>query len=124
MRRLKIRYYHSNDGITKMSPVERLMRTVKSLLHRMLQADKEQRSYLELFPIVIYSYNHRPHASLPPAVSSPAAVNSENAKLVYEFMYTRKRRRMTAAGLARFRLNIGDRCRIAKDAGAMQKGFK
>ena len=107
-----IEHYTSNDPVIKMSPVERVIRTLKLMLHKALTADKEGRNYLELFPTIVYNYNNRRHRSLPKQVPTPASVNESNRNIVHDFLYGRRRRQMRKKW-SNFELDLGDNVRIS-----------
>ena len=109
-----IDHYTSNDPNIKMSPVERVIRTLKLMLNKALTADKEGRNYMELFPTIVYNYNNRRHRSLPKEVPTPTSVNESNANIVYEFVYGRRRRQMRKKW-SNFELDLGDSVRISKE---------
>jgi len=79
-------YYSQNE--TKRAVVERVIRTVKSILHRYFR-HKQTYRYLHVLQDFVQDYNHRPHRPL--GQFRPADVNQENASEVRYNAYTTKK---------------------------------
>jgi len=82
-----IHTYYSQDEI-KSAVVERVIRTVKSILHRYFR-HKQTYRYLHVLQDFVQDYNHRPHRPL--GQFRPADVNQENASEVRYNAYTTKK---------------------------------
>ena len=80
-------YYSQNE--TKCAVVERVIRTMKSILYRYFR-HKQTYKYTDVLQEFVHDYNHRPHRSL--GQIRPIAVNRENANEVRLSAYMAKPR--------------------------------
>lgn len=110
-------HHFSTDQELKAQIVERFNRTLRETLKKSM-AERQSLRYIDELPSFLQGYNNRPHSSIYPY--SPAAVNKNNEKKVYEIQY----REYLDSRKARHRYQIGDKVRIAAYKGPFRKSYK
>lgn len=119
-----ITYFTTQNENTKVSPVERVIRTFRNKMHKFFRFERSYR-YLEHLQELTDSYNSTPHSSLPRHMS-PADVSKENEALVWDFMYNKPRDKevSTLNKQRQFKYNIGDLVRLAHNKYTFQKDYE
>lgn len=107
--------HFSTSNETKASVVERFNRTLKSRMWRYLTSVNSRR-YIDVIDDLINSYNHTYHRSIK---TTPASVNEDNAKEVFQILYKSQPQKPLV-----FRFNVGDKVRISKQRGVFRKGYE
>lgn len=120
-------YYSQNE--TKCAVLERVIRTIKSVLYRYFRHSQTYK-YIDLLQKFVHDYNHRPHRSL--GQIKPADVNTENADEVRVSAYlTKKAQRHETAkkvkGMKKkrsFKFKVGDLVRITYIRHPFQRDYQ
>ncbi|XP_041355485.1 uncharacterized protein LOC121373103 [Gigantopelta aegis] len=110
--KMKIKLIVTQNENIKANYVERLDRTLKSLLTRFMTHNNTKR-YLEVLQDLIYNYNHTIHASL--GKWAPAEVNHDNQIKVWRHLYLEPiiARVQANTPLQKFVFNVDDLVRIS-----------
>lgn len=108
-----IKFFVTQNFDLKASIVERFNRTLKEKLWRYFTKKDNQR-YIEVLPKIVRSYNHSFHSSIK---RSPASVDRQNQEEVWQALYGRPLKNITAV------LKPGDSVRISKVRKTFKKGY-
>lgn len=80
-------YYFTTQNIPKANYVERVQKTIKVMMYRMMRKNRSYR-YIDQLQNLIDSYNASPHRSL--GYIEPQNVNKQNEADIFAYMYLRK----------------------------------
>ena len=98
---------------TKAGAVERVNKTIKSLIWRYF-TDKNTKKWLEVLPKIVANYNSTYHRTIKMA---PNDVNFDNREKVYKKMFPKM-------GVSRVcKLKLGNKVRVAKHKNFLEKGY-
>ena len=100
---------------TKVSIVERLIRTLKTKIWRYFTAKKTMR-YIDVLPDLVHSYNHSVHRSIK---MKPAQVSADNEKRLWHTLYDKP----NTTKHPNDKFKIGDQVRISKIKRTFEKGY-
>lgn len=114
LRQHKIHYYTATNPDFKGALVERFNRTLRSRIFRYLHSTNGKRKYLNALQQIVDGYNHTYHRSIK---RSPVEVTTENEADVWLDQYGTDENRKP------FRLNLGDKVRMAKKKSTFGRGF-
>lgn len=106
---LKIKQIFTNGSVKKAILAERLIKTIKSKIFKIL-FDKQNNNWLSILPDVIASYNSAVHSSI--KVSPNKALTLSDSKL-FEAQYERDFDKEPDK-VERYRFNINDKVRISR----------
>ena len=106
-----INYYTSQNPDTKAAVAERVIRTLKSRLYRYFEYKK---SYIDILPELVTSYNKSKHRSIGMA---PMDVTRENELEVHSKLYPKQPQPI------KFKYNVDDKVRIAREKPVFGKGY-
>jgi hypothetical protein len=125
LQKMGIKYFTSQNEDTKVSPVERVIRTFRNKMHKLFQNTRSYR-YLEQLQSLKNSYNLTPHTSLPKHMS-PSEINRENEAVVWDYMYNKnnssnKIHEQSSTKLE-FKYNKGDLVRLAYTKYTFQRDY-
>lgn len=123
-------YHHITLNETKANFVERLNKTLRSIIYRFLAKQKSRR-YIDSLQDLIKSYNATPHRSL--GNVAPKDVNKENAANLWAYMYLKPRLRKNTNKSIKsekkkktrqlYRYKIGQLVRISHLRGPFQRVY-
>lgn len=108
-------HHYLSFNVQKANIAERVIKTVKSKIMRYFTQHQTHR-YIDILPAIVEAYNNRKHSSIGMA---PSAVNSQNAKTVWERLYAPPKMYAHLLGRenhpapAPFRYQVGDYVRIS-----------
>lgn len=124
LRKKGIGYFTSQNEDVKVSPVERIIRTIRNKMHKMFQSNRSYR-YLEHLQALVDSYNQTPHRSLPDNMS-PAEVTKENEAVIWDYMYNKHRPDFfrPSKSNSRFKFNVGEMVRLAYVKYPFQRDYQ
>lgn len=88
---------------------ERVIRTLRAKIHKIMMAKKTLR-YISWLPLIVDSYNHRKHSAFK-GKFAPCEINKSNQKEVYDLQYGK----YLAEIKAKFKFEIGDIVLVAVD---------
>ncbi len=106
---------HSYSILTskKAGAVERVNRTIKSIMWRYF-TDKKTKRWVDVLPKIVKNYNSTFHQSIK---MSPNSVTWDNRKTVYKSLYP------DIKVIINCKLKVGDRVRIALNKDIFEKGY-
>ena len=107
--------HFSTSNKTKASVVECFNRTFKTRMWRYLTSVNSRR-YVDVVQDLVNAYNNSHHRSIK---MSPATVNKDNEKTVFNNLYKLKPQKALS-----FKLKLGDTVRISKLRGVFRKGYE
>ena len=108
------------DIETKASIVERLIRTLKTIMWRYFTAKKTVR-YIDILPDLVYSYNHTVHRSIK---MRPTDVTVDNEKQIWHTLYDDDDDDDDhGVKHVKYKFKIGDQVRISKIKRTFEKGY-
>jgi hypothetical protein len=110
----KISYYTGENQETKAAVAERVIRTLKGRIYR-LMTYRKSKSYIDKLQDLVYAYNHSKHRSIG---MKPVQVTPETVAIVKQRLYPLPK------GKIRYNFEIGDKVRLAKSQSAFEKGYK
>lgn len=102
----------------KASVVERVQRTLKSKLYKVM-AWKETEKWTDLIPLIVHSYNNTPHSAL--GKLAPNQVDEKNSYAVWENNYLTRMRERALFATPKFFKN--DFVRVSKHKKTFEKGY-
>lgn len=102
-------YYFTTRNPPKANYVERVQRTIKTALYRMMRHRRSYR-YIDHLNDIVANYNATPHRSL--GYLAPNDINKDNEADVWAYMYLKKKMYNSTGKLA-FRFKKGDYVRIS-----------
>lgn len=111
-------YYFTTQNPAKSGLVERVQRTIKNYMYRMMRHRRNYR-YIDDLQNIVDNYNATHHRSLNMA---PKDVNKENEADVWAYMYLRKRKRIPKKKRS-YKFNIGDLVRISYLKRPFQRSY-
>lgn len=114
LRTQNIAFYTTSDT-TKAAMVERLNRTLKTKMWRVLTYHNSKR-YIDMLPDLLTSYNDSVHSA---TKFAPSKVDENVVLQVWHNLYPEYKQKPSL----NFKLNIGDNVRISKDKGVFDKGY-
>lgn len=121
-----IKYFTTQNEYIKVSPVERLIRTLRNKMHKLFQTTRSYR-YIEHLQGLANSYNSTPHRSLPGQMT-PSEVNKENEAEVWDYMYTRNTHKGKKLRIGthkpELKYKIGDFVRLAYSKHTFQRDYQ
>ena len=97
----------------KASLAERVIRTIKTKIHRYFQKTKSKR-WIDVVQQIVDNYNNTPHSS---HGSKPIDVNNENRREIYKKLYPLAKVNIEC------KLNEGDRVRTLRTKTEFEKGY-
>ena len=100
-------YYFTTNNVPKANYVERVQKTIKVRLYRMMRRNRSYR-FIDDLQDLVNAYNSTPHRSL--NYLSPSEVTKENEADVFAYMYLRPK---NSKGRLNYRLKKGDLVRIS-----------
>ena len=100
-------YYFTAQNTPKANYVERVQKTMKVMMYRMMRKNRSYR-YLDQLQSLVHAYNSSSHSSLGIA---PKDVNKHNEADIFAYMYLRKPRKPRKK--IQFRFKKGDLVRIS-----------
>lgn len=101
-------YYFTTHNSAKANYSERVGKTLKGMMYRMMRKNRSYR-YIDQLQNLVDSYNASPHRSL--GYLAPKEVNKQNEADVFAYMYLRKPKK--AQKKIQFRYKKGDLVRIS-----------
>ena len=110
----------STNSERKASVVERLNRTLKSLMFKVFTR-KNTRKYIDDLPDIVSRYNRSVHSSIKMA---PVDVNSANTPLIWINLYGNRLQHSDGKSKMKKTLNIGDHVRISTELRVFQKRYE
>ena len=113
LKRKGIKFYTSENEDLKASVVERFNRSLKTKMYRYFTY-KNTRRYIDVLDDMLHSYNNTYHRSIRMA---PTEVNVDNEHIV------RKRLYPIQPKSHKWKYEVGDRVRIAKQKRPFRKGY-
>lgn len=113
-----IRFYTSEDPVTKAAVVERFNRTLKGRLYRYM-THMNSKTYVNRLQDVVASYNATFHRSIG---TQPRLVTPDTEAKVYDRLYGQKFRER-AIKRRKPKFTVGDRVRLAAERKTFQRGF-
>ncbi|MES9880676.1 MAG: DDE-type integrase/transposase/recombinase [Sedimenticola sp.] len=102
-------YFFTTQNQPKANYVERVQRTLKTLMYRYLRKKRNYR-YIDDIQRIVDSYNATPHRSL--NYIAPKDVSKRNEADLWAFMYLKPQKRLPKH-TRKFKLDIGDYVRIS-----------
>lgn len=118
LKKEEIAFRETRNPDVKAACVERVIRTVKSRLHRYMHHRNTHR-YIDVLQDVIKAYNNTIHSSIRMKPASVSLYNAQEARRNIE--KTRKPHRGFLAKKAKFR--VGQYVRISREKGVFEKGY-
>lgn len=101
-------YFFTTQNTPKANYAERVQRTFRNMMFRMMKYQRNYR-YIDHLQDLVQNYNHTPHRSLNGL--SPSEITKENEADVWAFLYL-KRRKMKKTPL-RYKFKLGDMVRLS-----------
>lgn len=114
---------YSTESDKKAAIAERCIKEIKKLIYRYLTTNQVNR-YIDVLPKIFLTYNRTFHSSLKMA---PADVKPENLKTVLNNLYGSlwdKDAVPLFKSRPKAKFSVGDKVRVALDAGTFRKGYK
>ncbi|MES9883136.1 MAG: DDE-type integrase/transposase/recombinase, partial [Sedimenticola sp.] len=102
-------YFFTTQNQPKANYVERVQRTLKTLMYRYLRKKRNYR-YIDDLQKIVESYNATPHRSL--NYVAPKDVSKQNEADLWAFMYLKPTKRLPKQS-RKFKFDIGDYVRIS-----------
>ena len=112
-------YCFTTNNPAKANYVERVQRTIKTALYRMMRHQRKYR-YIDELDDIVASYNASPHRSL--GNLAPNDVNKKNEANVWAHLYLKKR--TLRKSKPSFKFNIGDFVRISFLKQPFQRAYQ
>ncbi len=113
LRRRSIKWYTSENSDIKCSIAERVIRTIKSKIHKYMTYRATHR-YIDVLDDIVFSYNNTHHRSIGMA---PHEVNENNSFDVAKRLYPAKPTKF------KFKYKLNDRVRISYTRDVFRKGY-
>ena len=116
-----VHFFTSQNDDIKCSVVERFQRTLQTMIHRHMTANRTRR-FVHVLPALVATYNASYHRSIGMA---PRDVTWANAEVVWDRLYsavTKRRPRAKAPG-GQGPLAVGDSVRLSKTRRQFAKGY-
>jgi transposase InsO family protein len=104
-----VRHFHTQNEV-KANYAERVIRTLKNVIYRLINSTNSNR-YIDELPNLVFNYNHSAHRSL--HERTPASVNKTNEVAVWREMYFEKPSTKQKSTVKKFGFRVGDTVRIA-----------
>lgn len=112
-------YFFSTQNPPKANYVERVQRTVKTAIYRMMRERRSYR-YIDALGSIVENYNNTTHGSLNGL--SPNEINKNNEADVWAFMYLKKRPKTKSKPT--FFLKLGDLVRISLSKQPFRRAYQ
>jgi transposase InsO family protein len=109
MSEIGVQHFHTQNEV-KANYAERVIRTMKNHIYRMMNSNNSDR-YIDQLDNLVHNYNHSAHRSL--RDRTPASINSSNEVKVWREIYFDKPVGKQVIGVRKFRFQVGDTVRIA-----------
>jgi hypothetical protein len=113
-------YFFTTQNRPKANYVERVQRTIKTTMYRLMKHRRNYR-YIDDLKQIVASYNATPHRSL--NYVAPKDVNKENEADVWAYMYLRKSRTTTKSAPS-FKFKRGDYVRISHAKHPFRRAYQ
>ena len=101
-------YYFTTQNVPKANYVERVQKTLKVMMYRMMRKNRSYR-YIDQLQNLVDNYNSTPHRSL--GYIAPNNVNKQNEADIFAYIYLRKPKKLQKR--LQFRFKKGDLVRIS-----------
>jgi Chromo (CHRromatin Organisation MOdifier) domain len=119
MKQNGVHHFFAWNPDIKAAIAERLIRTIKSRLWKILHYKKTKR-YIDDLDDVVYAYNNNYHRSI--KMTPTEASNPSNTKQVWDNLYSKRVRHIPRSRI-KFKYSIGDYVRISEERAVFKKGY-